>query len=143
MDKRLYRVIDANLNRAREAIRVSEDTVRFILDSAPLTRELKAIRHGIASLITTMPNYKSEVIAMREASSDVGRSTSLSERKRRDCADIVVANLERAKEALRVLEEFFKLFDTKKAEGFKSLRYSLYAVEKKIAARMVALSRAR
>ena len=39
--------MDANANRAREALRVLEDAARFALDDADLSARLKAIRHGL------------------------------------------------------------------------------------------------
>jgi thiamine-phosphate pyrophosphorylase len=44
---RLPRLIDANLNRAREGLRVLEDLARFELDDAALSERAKQIRHGI------------------------------------------------------------------------------------------------
>ena len=41
----LARMIDANANRAREALRVLEDYARFGLDDKDLSHELKNIRH--------------------------------------------------------------------------------------------------
>ncbi len=45
MDSRrtIYRIIDANLNRASEGLRVIEDGVRFILDDRSFTEELKEV----------------------------------------------------------------------------------------------------
>ena len=41
------------------------------------------------------------------------------------------ANSQRAKESLRVLEEFLKLSDKNSSGNFKQLRYQLYALEKR------------
>jgi len=139
VDRKFYRVIDANLNRAREALRVAEDIMRFIFDSPSVTRDLKLIRHGISGVIKSMPRYNKDYLMSRSSETDVGRPTSRPERIRRGYADILYANLERAKESLRVLEEFFKLFDLKKSESFKSLRYKLYAIEKKASRRLASI----
>ena len=139
MDRKFYRAIDANLNRVREALRVAEDVARFLLDSPTLTRGLKTIRHGVSDCIRTLPRYRSEIIVSRAPDTDVGRPTLACELKRRDAADILFANIERAKESLRVLEEFFKIVDGERAERFKGLRYELYAIEKKAACRLASL----
>lgn len=139
MNRKFYRVIDANLNRAREALRVAEDIMRFIFDSPSITKDLKEIRHGISEIIKSIPRYGKDYLSARSAETDVGRPTSRLEKKRRGYADILYANLERAKESLRVLEEFFKLFDLNKSESFKSLRYKLYAIEKKASRRLASL----
>jgi hypothetical protein len=52
------------------------------------------------------------------------------EMSRRDAADIFIANMQRVKESLRVLEEFAKLFDASFALKFQRLRFKTYAVEK-------------
>jgi thiamine-phosphate pyrophosphorylase len=139
VDRKFYRAIDANLNRLREALRVSEDIARFVLDSPSLTRDLKETRHTISGLIRSIPGYAKKFISARSVSDDVGRPTPEFEISRRDCADLMSANLQRAKESLRVLEEFFKLIDTKKSQRFKTLRYKLYDIEKKAAKRMASL----
>lgn len=143
VDKRFYRVIDANLNRLREALRVSEDVTRFVLDSRSLTREIKGIRHAVTKTIETIPQRKDKFLQARSVADDVGRPTHKMEFRRRDYSDLLYANLERAKESLRVLEEFLKLIDRRKSERFKSLRYRLYDVEKKAAERLASLRNTR
>src|SRR5436190_2084907 len=44
------RIIDANVNRAREAARVLEDYARFVLDDAGLSRSFKEMRHQLREL---------------------------------------------------------------------------------------------
>lgn len=52
------RILDANLNRAREALRVMEDIARFALNDAALSGELKAIRHDLREAVETlMPGW--------------------------------------------------------------------------------------
>ncbi len=143
MDKKFYRVIDANFNRVREALRVSEDVTRFVLDSGPLTRDLKSVRLAVSERLKSIPCYRKKIISARSADRDVGRPTLRLEAHRRNYDDILFANLERAKESLRVLEEFFKLVDKGSSEVFKGLRYTLYGIEKKLAKKVACLSRAR
>ena len=45
----VLRILDANANRAREALRVVEDYARFVLDDAALSGELKQLRHDLAT----------------------------------------------------------------------------------------------
>jgi len=126
----IYRIIDANLNRVKEGLRVCEEITRFILDNQKLSALFKKIRHQIDT-----PARKiypaSLLLAGRQSSSDAGRRNSYGELKRSNCKDIFGANIQRAKESLRVLEEFSKLVDAKSAENFKQLRYKVYAIEKK------------
>ena len=46
-DEKLYRVMDANLNRAKEGLRVCEDICRFVYDQRQWTSGLKTIRHQL------------------------------------------------------------------------------------------------
>ena len=125
----LYRVLDANFNRTKEALRVCEDVSRFVLDDAQLTRQFKTIRHQMTELIGEF-GLKT-LISARNIDGDVGKTTSQQELKRKQASDIFYANLQRAKESIRVLEEFAKLSGGQLAIKFKRLRYQLYALEKK------------
>src|SRR5205814_658188 len=50
-----HRILDASANRAREAIRVLEDFVRFSLNDAFLSRQLKQLRHDLAEVLADLP----------------------------------------------------------------------------------------
>jgi thiamine-phosphate pyrophosphorylase len=75
------------------------------------------------------------VISARDIGRDVGRGSTYTEFKRHGTVDIFFANSQRAKESIRVLEEFSKLRDKKLAEKLKKLRYKIYALEKKVVER--------
>ena len=47
MDKGVYRIIDANLNRVMEGLRVSEDIIRFSPNNEELTRSLKDLHNTL------------------------------------------------------------------------------------------------
>lgn len=135
----LYRVIDANINRVKEGLRVCEEITRFILDSKPLTDDLKKIRHGIDPLAAAF-RRNPELLSQRNSLKDVGlKIYSQSELKRRDFADVFNANIQRVKESIRVLEEFSKLDDVKIALGFRKIRYDIYEFEKKVAEKVSSL----
>ncbi|MFH0918706.1 MAG: thiamine-phosphate pyrophosphorylase [Candidatus Omnitrophota bacterium] len=123
------RIIDANLNRAKEGLRVCEEITRFILDSHRFTAQLKEVRHKVNHLGSKIyPPAK--LLKQRRARKDVGRRNSCGELERANCKDIFWANIQRVKESLRVLEEFSKLVDAGVALGFKQLRYKVYEIEK-------------
>lgn len=128
--KKLFRVLDANYNRAKEGLRVCEDVCRFILNDAKLTAEWKALRHALAASIEKL--HLKGIVQCREIEKDVGRDSSSSELKRQSVKDIFWANAQRVKESLRVLEEFAKLYDQSLAKLIKKIRYKVYAVEKKV-----------
>jgi len=126
----IHRIIDANLNRVKEGLRVCEEIARFILDNRRLTAVFKKIRHDVHQFSKEIyPAAK--LLSERKSNTDVGRYNSCGELKRCSCKDIYWANLQRIKESLRVLEEFSKLIDKKSAVGFKQLRYKIYEIEKK------------
>ncbi len=68
----LHRLLDANLNRAREALRVMEDVARFTLDHAPLASQLKSIRHELRSVAEANPGGAAILGAWRDTPGDVG-----------------------------------------------------------------------
>jgi thiamine-phosphate pyrophosphorylase len=136
------RIIDANLNRVKEGLRVCEEITRFILDDYKLTAQLKLIRHKIDCLGIQI-YLPAQLLSQRSAQTDVGRLNSRGEIKRASCKNIFWANLQRAKESLRVLEEFSKLKDARVALGFKQLRYKIYEIEKRSFKKISALSNSR
>jgi thiamine-phosphate pyrophosphorylase len=121
---KLERLIDANLNRLKEGIRVIEEIARFIFDDTTLTPRLKLLRHQLQKA------YNSDRISHRDIENDIQRESIASEMHRATINDIVIANFSRAQESSRVLEESYKLIDAELAELFKSIRYELYALEK-------------
>ena len=120
----LYRVIDANLNRLKEGVRVIEDIARYINNDRVLASKLKEIRHQ--SRIDDLQN----LLNSRDSVNDVLRPTVSSEMKRDSLESIIIANYKRAQESSRVLEEMYKIVDPTLSENFKSLRYALYQLEK-------------
>ena len=129
------RIIDANLNRTKEGLRVCEEITRFILNSRNLTEELKKIRHKIDIIIRGLITRKG-LISQRNSLSDVGKNVYINELKRSGYKDIFFANIQRVKESIRVLEEFAKLKDTGVALRFKKTRYAIYQLEKKISKKL-------
>lgn len=135
----INRIADANLNRVKEGLRVCEEITRFILDDHRITAQLKAIRHKI-DILSSSVYLKANLLSHRRVNTDVGRLNSSGELKRGNCKDIFQANIQRVKESLRVLEEFSKLIDIRAALGFKKLRYKVYEIEKKSFRKVSAVS---
>ena len=131
----IERIIDANINRAKEGLRVCEEVTRFILESRPLTTQFKKLRHSLDAMFAAFPG-RERLLKVRYAESDIGKTIYAGELKRASYKDVFFANIQRVKESLRVLEEFAKLKDAKLALGFKRIRYAAYAVEKKVARRL-------
>src|SRR5687767_11875682 len=109
MNRDVLRIIDANANRAREALRVVEDYARFVLDEGAISAGLKQIRHDLAATLATVV---SDAIYHRDTPGDVGTGTKTgSELAREDVGDVVTAAGKRLGEALRTIEEYAKTFD--------------------------------
>ncbi len=81
-DKALYRILDANFNRAKEGLRVCEDICRYIWDQRTLTRAFKDIRHELTGIMSELDIQKA--LEARHIQGDVGRGTTVSESKRAD-----------------------------------------------------------
>jgi len=123
---KIERLIDANLNRLREGLRVLEDINRYLLDDGERSRRFKNLRHLIQKA------YDPSRLQYRDIENDVQKESSASEMRRKDLRDLIIANFARAEESARVLEEGFKLSETSLAEVFKNIRYELYALEKEL-----------
>ncbi|MCM8763460.1 MAG: thiamine phosphate synthase, partial [Candidatus Omnitrophica bacterium] len=83
----IYRIIDADINRAKEGLRVCEEVVRFILNSPSLTLEFKKIRHGLDNTIEKLFPSKTNLILKRQANKDVGKVISEFEFRRKNILD--------------------------------------------------------
>ncbi|QKJ24573.1 thiamine-phosphate pyrophosphorylase [Poseidonibacter lekithochrous] len=123
MNSNNLRLIDANLNRLREGIRVVEDIFRYIYNDKDTAIKLKTLRH-----LARLENY-TELLETRDVANDVLRSSIKSEQNRDDLFSILIANFKRAQESSRVLEEFTKLSSIEDSENFKYIRYELYTLE--------------
>ena len=117
------RLIDANLNRLREGIRVVEDVFRYVYNNKEVATKLKNLRH-----LARTQNYY-ELLETRDVKNDVLKESIKSEQNRDNLNSILIANFKRAQESARVLEEFTKLTSIKDSENFKYIRYELYNLE--------------
>ncbi|MDX4025132.1 thiamine-phosphate pyrophosphorylase [Aliarcobacter skirrowii] len=123
MNNNFLRIIDANLNRLREGIRVVEDIFRYVYNDKELSTKLKKLRH-----LARVENFY-EILESRDVQNDVLRESIKSEQNREDLNSILIANFKRAQESSRVLEELTKLSSIKDSENFKYIRYELYTLE--------------
>ena len=123
MNQSYLRLIDANLNRLREGIRVVEDIFRYVYNDKQTALKLKELRHKART------NNYNELLETRDVKNDVLRASIKSEQNRSDMNSILIANFKRAQESSRVLEEFCKLISIEDSETFKYIRYELYNLE--------------
>ncbi len=129
----VYRVVDANLNRLREALRVVEEYVRFAADRPDLAARLKGLRHAVAPIEQAVGQHA--LLACRDTATDPFASETRPEERLRDgMAGVARANLKRGQEASRALEEYLKLLPgDAPADEAKRIRFELYDLEKHLA----------
>lgn len=131
----LARMLDANVNRAREALRVMEDAARFALNDASLSAALKSLRHDLREALSPLPPGWLE--ANRDTPGDVGTAiTTGAEMSRANLREVVVAAGKRLTEALRVIEESGKTIDGVFASRIEALRYRAYDVDQRLILRL-------
>lgn len=124
----VHRIVDANLNRAMEAVRVCEDVIRFRGKRPSLTRKLRAVRHGLGEVLKSLPQR--EIVLARDSRKDIGRTFKTGLNRRRGLDEVFTANIRRACESLRVLEEVLKIGYAPLSEKVMDLRYAVYSIER-------------
>lgn len=125
----IYRILDANLDRAREAMRTIEEWCRFGLEDIHLCSRCKQIRQELAQW------HKEKFRRARNTPDDPATELShANEISRADVQAVLRANMGRLQEALRVLEEYGKVIDPVMGAAMKHLRYRVYTLESQLLA---------
>lgn len=123
----LYRILDANLDRAREGLRVIEEWCRFGLDDTALVALCKQLRQTLGHW------HHHDFRLARDTPGDVGTAlTHAHEESRADVPAVLQANLCRVQEALRALEEYGKIYDPAMGTACKQMRYQVYTLESRL-----------
>lgn len=134
MERAVYRIIDANFNRAREAVRVIEEFCRFALNSSALSERAKQLRHELAAAVNRLDAGR--LISSRDVVGDVGVGAAVDKQlERGDLKDCLTAACKRLTEALRALAEMTSAVagrDRSVAETLERLRFDAYTLEKDI-----------
>jgi thiamine-phosphate pyrophosphorylase len=131
MERAIYRIIDANFNRAREALRVIEDFCRFALNSSWLCLRAKELRHRLSQAVGRLDTGR--LLASRDTLTDVGiGGTVENQLSRHDLEGCFTAGCKRLTEALRTLAEMTQTENKTVAESIEKLRYDTYTLEKDI-----------
>jgi thiamine-phosphate pyrophosphorylase len=131
MERAVYRIIDANFNRAREATRVMEEFCRFALNCRPLTERTMQLRHELSAAIDGLDAGR--LISSRDTLGDVGVDTrAKNQLQRADLQDCFTAAGKRLPEALRALSETVQTINPELARKIENLRYTAYTLEKDI-----------
>lgn len=131
MKKKVLQIIDANLNRAREGLRVCEDIARFTVPRRPFAGLLKMVRHNTTKAILSSKDLALKgLLKSRDTKNDRMKSFDFKKPKGSALSAIFMANIERTKESLRVLEECSKIIDEPASRKFRKLRFAVYDIEK-------------
>lgn len=123
--QKILRLLDANLNRCREGLRVLEDTARFVWENESLFQKFRRERHQLDRLTR---HFYAELLHSRDSQDDRGRE--IKEGGRKNLEAVAAANFRRCEESLRVLEEYGKLKSGPAAASFKKMRFEIYELEK-------------
>ncbi len=120
----VLRILDANLDRAREGLRIIEEWCRFGLNHAQFTEECKQLRQELGQW------HREEIRSARDTPNDPGTElTHPNEQQRANITELLRSNFCRTQEALRVLEEYGKLYSEPMATACKQMRYRVYTLE--------------
>ena len=126
-DNRIAQLIDANLDRAREGLRVMEDWCRFGLKRRDLSIKIKDWRQQLGV------HHHDIYRKARLKSIDPAMGVSHPLQKVRATPEAVfIANSSRVQEALRVIEEFTRITDPRLCEIAANIRYETYEIEVKV-----------
>lgn len=124
------RLLDANINRSAEGLRVLEDIARFSLDNRKLSAAIRSLRHQVRDLFK---GREHSLLSARDSAADVGQITSQQDTgsdQRNGLRDTVLSNFKRVQEASRSIEEILKTkgeYSTGKI--VEELRFSVYELE--------------
>lgn len=145
MPHQSLRMIDANLNRSSEGLRVLEDVARFLLNDAELSQRLRILRHDLARETKSL---SVGLLSQRDSEHDVGHPYLIPPRERKPnmkttslqgLLDLVTANAKRVEESLRVVEELAKLPEISSmlnSASFEQARFALYTLERDLISRI-------
>jgi thiamine-phosphate pyrophosphorylase len=128
MASHLLRILDANLDRASEGLRVAEDIVRFVLNDEAACERLRDMRHRLWGTMVQIPAAPGRLLEARDSTGDVGRKAP-ARPKAAGSGNILRTNLHRAEEALRSLEEAFASFGLAPTP-ISRIRFEAYDCEK-------------
>lgn len=124
----IARIVDANLNRLNEGLKVIEDIVRLGMNNPVLLTRIRTLRTRLGKIFLPL---RLSVVQFRNSGQDPGRQDRFDRLKRKSLTDVLWVNFKRAEEASRVLEEVLKIDQPDYARRIKIVRFTLYDLEKR------------
>ena len=123
-DLRIFQIIDANLDRAREGLRVIEDWARFGLGKEKYVEKIKNFRQILGK------NHLKVYKQSRNYIEDKCKGLTHQEQINRNTPEqIISSNSGRVQEALRVIEEFSRIHNHELSKIASKIRYEIYNLE--------------
>ena len=123
-DSRIYQIIDANLDRAREGLRVLEDWSRFGLGKEKHVERIKNFRQILGK--NHLEIYKQSRNHIEDTCKGLAHPEQIN---RKTSEQIISSNAGRVQEALRVIEEFSRLHNYELSKIASEIRYEIYTLE--------------
>ncbi|MBI4244419.1 MAG: thiamine phosphate synthase [Planctomycetes bacterium] len=120
-----YRILDANLDRVTEALRVIEDYSRFVLNNRAISIQIKELRHRIFKILS---GDSAEWIISRNIKNDLTKYYDIASKT----SSLTARNCSRVKESLRSIEEALKAYSFSKSNAIRQIRFEFYSIEKKL-----------
>ena len=122
------RIADVNHNRLNESLKFIEDILRFSLENKQLLQDVRAIRTQFLK-VKKLVGFAA-VIAQRSSKRDPGRPAVFDRGAQRTPGELLIANMTRAKEAARILEEIYRATIPRAGRIMKDIRFRLYDLER-------------
>ncbi len=139
---KVLQIIDANLNRLREGLRVIQDYFRYTQSFQMLFKKVRMLTHHSGNLEKKLRKKLSPKISLaRDLSHDAGKpsdrfvkykisQSETSKMRKPKTGEIISANFKRAQEAGRNLEEYLKILGLQnESEAYRKVRFNLYEIE--------------
>ena len=123
-DLRTCQIIDANLDRAREGLRVLEDWARFGIGKEDFVIKIKNFRQILGK--NHLEIYKN---SRNHIDDQCKGLTHIEQAKKKSPEKIISSNAARVQEALRVIEEFSRDHNQKLSKLASNIRYEVYTLE--------------
>ncbi len=123
-ESRIFQIIDANLDRAREGLRVLEDWARFGLGENDSVTKIKNFRHILGK--NHLEVYKESRNYIEDQCKGLTHKEQIN---RKSPEQIISSNAGRVQEALRVIEEFSRLNNNELSKIASKIRYEIYTLE--------------
>ncbi|MGE3164987.1 MAG: thiamine phosphate synthase [Planctomycetota bacterium] len=133
------RGLDAVFNRWTEALRTVEDRLRFDLGLRATPHRWRTLRHRVTALRQQVDRSIAGQGARRSVTNDPGAPGATPTNAalhpttaHRDLEDLLRANLSRARESARSIEETLRIVDPALAATAAALRYDIYECEHEV-----------